>query len=43
VSTGINATDQFHGVGRGHVLAWRRDLGLRAPIGATICRKLAVL
>jgi integrase/recombinase XerD len=33
----------FRQVGRGHVLAWRRDLEQRALGGATIRRKLSAL
>lgn len=40
---GINDPHAFRQVGRAHVLAWRRDLELRALGGATIRRKLAAL
>ena len=40
---GLDNTLQFHGVSRGHVLAWRRELERRALSGATIRRKLAAL
>ncbi|PLY39343.1 integrase [Janthinobacterium sp. ROICE36] len=40
---GIEQPEQFRVVTRAHVLAWRRDLELRALSGATIRRKLAAL
>jgi site-specific recombinase XerD len=40
---GIEDPSQFRVVSRGHVLAWRRELELRALSGATIRRKLAAL
>jgi integrase/recombinase XerD len=40
---GITDPHAFRQVGRGHVLAWRRDLERRALGGATIRRKLAAL
>ncbi|HJU99497.1 MAG TPA: tyrosine-type recombinase/integrase [Burkholderiaceae bacterium] len=41
--TGIEDPTQFRCVGRGHVLAWRRDLERRDLSAATIRRKLAAL
>lgn len=40
---GIEGPHAFRQVGRGHVLAWRRDLERRSLAGATIRRKLAAL
>ncbi len=40
---GIADPHAFRQVGRGHVLAWRRDLEQRALAGATIRRKLSAL
>lgn len=40
---GIEDPHAFRHVGRGHVLAWRRDLEQRALGGATIRRKLSAL
>jgi len=40
---GIEDPHAFRQVGRGHVLAWRRDLEQRALGGATIRRKLSAL
>lgn len=40
---GIEDPNAFRQVGRGHVLAWRRDLERRALAGATIRRKLSAL
>lgn len=40
---GIEDPHAFRQVGRGHVLAWRRDLELRELGGATIRRKLSAL
>jgi integrase/recombinase XerD len=40
---GIEDPHAFRQVGRGHVLAWRRDLELRTLAGATIRRKLSAL
>ena len=40
---GIEDPRAFRQVGRGHVLAWRRDLEARALGGATIRRKLSAL
>lgn len=40
---GIADPHAFRQVGRAHILAWRRDLELRALSGATIRRKLAAL
>jgi site-specific recombinase XerD len=40
---GIVAPHAFRQIGRGHVLAWRRELELRSLGGATIRRKLAAL
>jgi len=40
---GIQDPHTFRQVGRGHVLAWRRDLEQRALGGATIRRKLSAL
>jgi len=41
--TGIDDPHAFRLVGRGHVLAWRKDLERRGLAGATIRRKLAAL
>ncbi len=41
--TGIEDSEQFRIVTRAHLLAWRKDLELRALAGATIRRKLAAL
>jgi len=41
--SGINAPEQFRLVARGHVLAWRKTLELRALSRATVRRKLAAL
>ncbi len=41
--TGIEDPEQFRVVTRAHLLAWRKDLELRALAGATIRRKLAAL
>jgi len=41
--TGIDDPHAFRQVGRGHVLAWRKDLERRGLGGATIRRKLAAL
>lgn len=41
--TGITDPYAFRQVERAHILAWRRDLELRALSGATIRRKLAAL
>jgi integrase/recombinase XerD len=43
VFTGIDRPDLFRIVTRAHVLAWRKDLEIRALSGATIRRKLAAL
>lgn len=43
VFAGIADPGQFRQAGRGHVLAWRRDLETRALGGATIRRKLSAL
>jgi site-specific recombinase XerD len=40
---GIEDPNAFRQVGRGHVLAWRRDLERRSLAGATIRRKLSAL
>ncbi len=41
--TGITAPEQFRLVARGHVLAWRKTLEVRALSRATVRRKLAAL
>jgi integrase/recombinase XerD len=41
--TGIQKLEEFRGVARGHVLAWRSDLESQALAGSTIRRKLAAL
>jgi len=40
---GITAPEQFRLVARGHVLAWRKTLEVRALSRATVRRKLAAL
>ena len=41
--TGINQPEEFRGVTRGYVLAWRADLENQGLAGAAARRKLAAL
>jgi integrase/recombinase XerD len=41
--TGIHQPEEFRGVTRGHILAWRADLEKQSLAAATIRRKLAAL